>query len=138
MDQNYSAVIDVLGRYYDALYRCDTSLLRTAFHPKAQYSTASDGELLHLDMESYFPIVDARTSPQSCGDAYGFHIDSIEFAGPVTAFARMRSSMLSKDFIDLLTLIQTDGQWRIISKVFHYELQDQVAGAGRPGSRGGK
>ncbi len=32
-------------------------------------------------------------------------------------------SILPKHFIDLLTLIHTDGRWQVISKVFHYELE---------------
>lgn len=116
----YFAIVDLLKRYYDALYRCDTALLATVFHASAQYFTASSGELLHLDMNSYFPIVEQRTSPESAGDSYAFSIDSIELVGSVTAIARMRCSMLGKDFIDLLSLIQLEGEWKIITKVFHY------------------
>ncbi len=119
----YLAIIEVLKKYYDALYRCDTELLSQVFHSNAQYFTASGGELLHLDMKTYFPIVEQRISPQSSGEAYGFLIDSIEFVGDVTAIARMRSSMFSKNFIDLLALIEIDGKWQIISKVFHYTTQ---------------
>ncbi len=119
----YLAIVAVLRRYYEALYRCDTDLLARVFHPSAQYFTASGGELLHLNMDAYFPIVEERLSPESSGEPYGFSIDSIEFVGDVTAIARMRSSMLSKDFIDLLALIQIDGKWQIISKVFHYQPQ---------------
>ena len=119
----YLAIIEVLKKYYDALYRCDTALLSQVFHSSAQYFTASSGELLHLDMKTYFPIVEQRISPQSSGEAYGFSIDSIEFVGDVTAIARMRSSMFSKNFIDLLALIKIDGKWQIISKVFHYVTQ---------------
>ena len=123
MGLEYLAIIEVLKRYYDALYRCDTTLLAQVFHPSAQYFTASSGELLHLDMNTYFPIVEQRISPESSGEAYGFSIDSIEFVGDVTAIARMRSSLFSKDFIDLLALIEIDGKWQIVSKVFHYENQ---------------
>lgn len=116
----YSAVVEVLKAYYDGLYRCDTALLAQVFHENAQYFTASSGELLHLDMNAYFPIVDRRISPESFGEAYGFSIDSIEFVGDVTAIAQMRSSLFAKDYIDLLALLKIDGQWQIISKVFHY------------------
>ncbi|MEM9152899.1 MAG: nuclear transport factor 2 family protein, partial [Cyanobacteria bacterium P01_F01_bin.3] len=109
--------------YYDGLYRCDTALLAQVFHENAQYFTASSGELLHLDMNTYFPIVDQRISPESSGEAYGFSIDSIAFVGDVTAIAQMRSSLFSKDYIDLLALIKIDSQWQIISKVFHYANQ---------------
>ncbi|MEM6435248.1 MAG: nuclear transport factor 2 family protein [Cyanobacteria bacterium P01_D01_bin.115] len=116
----YSAIVEVLKAYYDGLYRCDSSLLAQVFHPSAQYFTASSGELLHLDMSTYFPIVEQRISPESLGEAYGFSIDSIEFVGDVTAIAHMSSSLFSKDFIDCLALIKIDGKWQIISKVFHY------------------
>jgi Putative lumazine-binding len=123
----YFAIVDLLKRYYDALYRCDTALLATVFHASARYFTASSGELLHLDMNSYFPIVEQRISPESAGEPYAFSIDSIELAGAVTAIARMRCSMLGKDFIDLLTLIQLEGEWKIIAKVFHYTIHPDTA-----------
>jgi Putative lumazine-binding len=122
----YSAIIDVLERYYAALYRCDIALLSTVFHPSAQYFTASSGKLLHLDMDAYLPIVKQRISPESCGESYKFSIDSIQFAGPMTAIARMYSSLFAKDFIDLLTLIRIDAEWKIISKVFHYVEHSDV------------
>ena len=120
LGREYLAILEVLKKYYDALYRCDTALLAQVFHPSAQYFTASSGELMHLDMNTYFPIVEKRISPESSGEAYGFAIDSIEFVGDVTAIAHMRSSLFAKDFIDLLALIKIDGTWQIISKVFHY------------------
>jgi Putative lumazine-binding len=123
----YAAIVDLLKRYYDALYRCDTDLLATVFHASAQYFTASSGELLQMDMKTYFPIVEQRISPESSGEVYSFSIDSIELAGAVTAIARMRSSMLGKDFIDLLTLIQLEGEWKIIAKVFHYTIHPDTA-----------
>jgi hypothetical protein len=123
----YFAIVDLLKRYYDALYRCDTALLATVFHASAQYFTASSGELLHLDMNSYFPIVEQRISPESSGEPYTFSIDSIELAGAVTAIARIRSSMLGKDFVDLLSLVQLEGKWKIIAKVFHYTIHANTA-----------
>ncbi|NJR52640.1 MAG: nuclear transport factor 2 family protein [Leptolyngbyaceae cyanobacterium CSU_1_3] len=123
----YFAIVDLLKRYYDALYRCDTDLLATVFHASAQYFTASSGGLLHLDMKTYFPIVEQRISPESSGEPYAFSIDSIELAGAVTAIARMQCSMLGKDFIDLLTLIKLEGEWKIITKVFHYTVHTDKA-----------
>lgn len=121
MEHDYQALVDVLKRYYDGLYRCDTGILGAVFHADAQYVTASDRDLLHLDMQTYFSIVDKRTSPHSLGEPYRYEIESIEFAGPVTAFARMRCFMLSKDYTDFLSFIRVDGKWQIIAKVFHVE-----------------
>jgi hypothetical protein len=117
----YAAIADVLHCYYEGLYRCDTALLRRCFHPQARYVTASGGELLHLALDEYLPIVEARTSPERIGEPYGYIVESIDLAGPDTACVRMRSTMLGKHFIDFVSLIRVDGAWRIIAKVFHHE-----------------
>lgn len=122
----YAAVTQALGTYYDGLYHGDTAMLRQVFHPDARYVTASNGELLHLNMPSYLSKVEARESPANIGEPYGYIFESIEFAGALTASVRMRSSMLGKHFIDFLSLIKVDGEWRIISKVFHYETQEPI------------
>lgn len=121
MTSNYEAVHHVLVQYYDGLYTCDTALLKNIFHPNAQYCTASSGTLLHLDMPSYFDILKDRTSPQSKGDTRFLDIESIEFAGPATAFCRLRCQMLDNAYTDFLTLIKLEDRWQIISKVFHVE-----------------
>ena len=73
-------------------------------------------------MERYFPIVDKRPSPASRGEARADRIISIEFAGPVTALARVECAIGEKSFTDFLSLILVDGRWQIIAKVFHYDI----------------
>jgi len=118
----FSAVSAVLADYFEGLYRSDTALLRRAFHPRAVYACATEGPLLRLDMDEYFPIVDKRPSPASRGDPRADRILSIDFIGPVTAVARVECAILPKRFSDVLTLVFVDGRWQIISKVFHFEL----------------
>ena len=117
----FDAVAAVLRIYFDGLYASDTRLLRQVFHPKAVYACATDGALLTLDMAAYFPLVDRRPSPASRGDIRRDRILSIEFAGPVTALARVECAIPPKWFTDLLTLVKVDGRWQIIAKVFHHE-----------------
>jgi hypothetical protein len=42
----------------------------------------------------------------------------MEFAGENTARARVRCSIGNKDFVDFLSLIREDTQWKIVAKVF--------------------
>lgn len=119
----FAAVPAVLADYFEGLYRSDTTLLRRAFHPRALYACATEGTLLRLDMDEYFPIVDKRPSPASRGDPRADRIVSIDFIGPVTAVARVECAILPKRFSDVLTLVFVDGRWQIISKVFHFELE---------------
>lgn len=127
MDQRYGDVATVLQTYFDGLHHSDTGRLARVFHPLAVYVTATEaaangGRPVHLTMGDYFPIVDARPSPASRGEARRDSIVSVEFAGPVTASARVECAIGPKFFTDLLTLIFVDGRWQIIAKVFHYEL----------------
>ncbi len=123
MDTNFAAVATVLGRYFDGLYHSDTALLRSVFHPRAHYVSATEGTLVHLGMDEYFPIVDRRPSPASRNEARADRIVAIEFAGPVTAFARVECAIGAKFFSDLLTLVFVEDRWQIISKVFHFDLR---------------
>jgi Putative lumazine-binding len=122
VNKPFEAITGVLNDYFEGLYQSDTKILKRVFHPAAIYACATDGTLLTLRMDEYFPIVDKRPSPASRDDARTDRIVAIEFAGPVTALARVECSILPKRFTDLLTLIFVDGRWQIISKVFHYEL----------------
>lgn len=124
MDLRYVDVMSVLSDYFDGLYNCDTSKLSKAFHPMAHYVCVTDGTFLRLTMDEYFPIVDQRPSPASRNEPRHDRIVSIEFAGPVTAMARVECSIGPKFFTDFLTFVFINERWQIISKVFHYDLRE--------------
>ncbi len=130
MDERFGAVAAALQTYFDGLHHSDTGRLKQVFHPLAHYVTATEaadqgGEPVHLTMAQYFPIVDARPSPDSRGEPRRDRIVSLEFAGPVTALARVECAIGPKLFTDLLTLIFVGGRWQIISKVFHFDLDQE-------------
>ena len=113
-----NGVTETLKIYFDALYYCDRDKLAVAFHPQAIYATADETPLLYRTMGEYFPIVAARESGASRGEARRDIVDGIEFAGENTAFARVRCSIGQRSFVDLLTLVREANRWRIIAKVF--------------------
>ncbi|TWO64897.1 nuclear transport factor 2 family protein [Caenimonas sedimenti] len=118
----FAEVSALLAEYFDGLHHSDSARLARVFHPEAHYFTATGGTLVHLDMARYLPIVEARPSPASRGEARSDRILAIEFAGPVTAFAKVNCSIAPRQFTDFLTLLKVDGAWRIVAKVFHYEV----------------
>jgi 4-oxalocrotonate tautomerase len=122
------AVERVLQLYFDGLHHSDTERLGRVFHPQALYASATEGTLLVRDMAEYFAVVDARPSPDSKGEARADRVVGIEFAGPVTALARVQCRIAPRRFIDLLTLVRLDGRWQIVAKVFHYELETAPGG----------
>ena len=111
-------ICGVLQDYFDALHFCDVEKLRRVFHPRAIYATADEAPLLYRTMEDYLPVVAARQSPASRGEARRDHIDAIDLAGENTAVARVRCSIGQRDFVDFLTLVRVEGRWQVIAKVF--------------------
>lgn len=122
MADEFKAVSEVISIYFDGLYHSDTQRLRQAFHPQATYVTATGGDFLHRDMENYFAVVDQRPSPASSNEPRRDSIRSIDFAGAEAARAVVHCAIGERFFTDFLTFVKTDGQWRIISKVFHFDI----------------
>lgn len=118
----FAEVTAVMAEYFDGLYYSDTARLERVFHPHAQYICATEGSLTRLSMAEYFPVVAARPSPAGRFEPRADRIVSIELAGPVTAFVRAECAMGPKQFTDFLTFIRLDDEWRIIAKVFHFDL----------------
>ncbi|KRE16283.1 hypothetical protein ASE66_11100 [Bosea sp. Root483D1] len=126
-DPRFSEIVAALGLYFDGLYHSDTEKLGQLFHPQAIYACGTEGSLTHMTMDAYLPMVAKRPSPASRDEPRSDRILSIEFAGPVTAFARAECAIGPKRFTDLLSFIRLDGRWRLIAKVFHFDLEAQAA-----------
>ncbi len=122
MDPRFAELTRAMTLYFDGLHHSDVGRLSRVFHPQAQYVCATDGTLTRMEMAEYLPMVAARPSPSSRGEARADAIGSIAFAGPVTAVVQATCAIGPKRFTDLLTFIKLDGEWRIIAKVFHYDL----------------
>jgi hypothetical protein len=118
----FAAITKALQTYYDGLYHCDAALLKTVFHEDAHYHTTSPGEHLHYDMKTYMNVIAERTPPAKTGDAYGYEVETVLITGDDTAFAVLKCAMMGKRFTDFLSFIRDGGEWRIIAKVFHYDL----------------
>jgi hypothetical protein len=121
---DFLALSEAIALYFDGIHHSDVARLAKVFHPKAQYVCATEVPLVHRGMEEYFAIVAKRESPASRNEPRVDRIISIEFAGAVTAFARVECAIGEKFFTDMLTFVFVDNRWQIISKVFHFEVRN--------------
>lgn len=120
--QNHADVAKLLGQYFDGLYNCDVSLLGHVFHPRAQLVTVSDGDLATLDIPTYLAMIAKRESPASRREPRVDRIVSIEFGSENTAVARAQCAIGPKLFTDFISLVQVSDGWRIVAKVYQFEL----------------
>lgn len=120
---DFAAVLALLERYFEAFQHSDARALGELFHPGALYAFADGASLKQLDMATYLPIVAARPSPASRGEARDDRVRALEFAGPATALATVECRLNGKHYVDFLSLLKLEGRWRIVSKVFHVESE---------------
>lgn len=116
--REHEAILALLQTYFDGLYFSDTARLREVFHPQALYCNATADPMRILHMPEYFAIVDQRESPSSRGEARHDEVVCIDRLTPALAQATVRCAIGSTHYTDLLSLVQQDGLWRIMAKVF--------------------
>jgi hypothetical protein len=127
MNEPIREIYELLLKYFDALYFGDTKLFAEIFHPKARLFSAAGEDFLVLGLPDYLAAVAGRQSPAERGDPRADEIQNITVPSPTTAHARVREYLLPKHFIDELTLVCSDGRWKIVSKVWHFDLVPREA-----------
>ncbi|HLF40471.1 MAG TPA: nuclear transport factor 2 family protein [Acidimicrobiia bacterium] len=115
-------VLEVLEDYFDGLYDGDTEKLGRVYHERVRLFCATDPDLLEMDLPSYLEAVKNRPSPASRQDPRHDRVVALEVPSPTTAHARVYCAYLPKVFTDDLTLVRSEGLWRIIAKVWHYDV----------------
>ncbi|MEQ8254906.1 MAG: nuclear transport factor 2 family protein [Roseovarius confluentis] len=113
-------VWELMKLYFDGLYQSSSSILRTVFHPDLAYVNGTADTYEHMGLEEYMARIDARTPPASRGDPREETIERIEFKGDRIGVIEARMTMMGRNYQDLLTIINTDEGWRVLTKVFSF------------------
>jgi hypothetical protein len=117
-----SACAKLAKDYFDALYTGDTGLFARIFHPDAMLWCVAGGAYTTLTLPAYLAIVAGREAPAARGDRREEAIMALSIPTPTTAHLRVRELFLPKRFTDDLTLLKQDGAWRIVAKVWDFEM----------------
>lgn len=110
----------LMARYFDGLYQSDSALLRTVFHEDLAYVNGTSGTYEYMGLDAYMHRIDARTPPASRGDPREEVIERIALKGDRIGIVEARMTMMGRNYQDLLTIINTDDGWRVLTKVFSF------------------
>ncbi len=113
-------VRQLLKLYFDGLYHSSSDVLRAVFHTDLAYVNGTSGNYERMGLEDYMARIDARTPPASRGDPREEVIERIEFKGDRIGIIEARMTMMGRNYQDLLTIINTDDGWRVLTKVFSF------------------
>ena len=123
MDEPVAALLAVLQDYFDGLYDGDVDKLTSLYHERVRLFCPTDPELVELDLPTYLEVVKNRPSPASRQDERFDRILEVSVPTPTTAHARVECAYLPKRFTDDLTFVRTAGGWKLIAKVWHYDIE---------------
>lgn len=106
--------------YFTNLHDGDPAGIDAMFLPECDLTCANDdGSTTHMTLAEYKALVASRPSPQSKGYPVYGHVVSIDQSGPNTALAKVDCAVQPKYFIDYLSLVKKDGDWKIAAKVYY-------------------
>ncbi|MEE5101293.1 nuclear transport factor 2 family protein [Pseudomonas alliivorans] len=113
----YQAIVEVLNKYNEGCKQAKSSIMKPAFSEQAtMFSVDGDGKLTGGPIQTLFDVIDSafRPSPEAQGV-----IVNIDIVG-TAASARIDTNDVSGFcFTDLFNLLKVDGEWTVVSKIFH-------------------
>lgn len=113
----HAAVLAAVDAYCRGVYHGDVELLRTVFDPRAQLFAQVRGEAYFRPLEEYLGIVASRQSPAALGQAFLMQPIGVEVTHDI-AFAKVACPMFDYHYIDYLSFVRQNGDWKIVNKTF--------------------
>ncbi len=107
--------------YFDGMYESSSEKIKQIFHSDARVAGYLHGDLMLMSGNDFADFVGSQLpSPKENGDEIMLEIISCEIAGK-TASVKVRDKYLGSTFLDTLSFINIDNEWKIHNKLFHVE-----------------
>lgn len=112
-----------IRRYFDLMYDCDVNRFDTVFLPTANLHGILQGAQVCWPAPAYREILSTRVAPSKAGARRQEEVLMQDLVGEHQAMVKVRVRIHDRVFIDHLSMLKTDGSWRIASKTFHLESE---------------
>ena len=107
--------------YFDGLYESDAEKVRSSFPDAAMVSGYLPHGLHEMNLSEFAEFVSSQQpSPKENNDEVLLEIISCEINGS-TASAKVRDGYLGMIFLDTLSFLKVNDEWKIYNKLFHVE-----------------
>lgn len=113
-----AAIRATVEAYFDGMIRRDRAALDRAFHPEARLIGAPADRIETIEFDEWATYTAEGYSPRDEG--YDNRIVMIDVAGNA-AVAKVDLAWPKTHYVDYLTLLETDGRWRIVNKTWFEE-----------------
>ncbi len=111
----HDAIAKTLQHYIDGMISGKGDAMKPAFHDNATIHGYAGGDLFAGPIQLLFDWSD-ENGPAAELEA---RIASIDVAGTIAIVRLELTNLNGADYTDMFTLLNVDGDWKIMSKVFH-------------------
>ena len=113
----------VVKLYIESMDESNPDKVKKAFHENAKVVGFLHGDLLQLSVNDFAGFVASQQpSPKEKGEDVEFEILTCEIEG-TTALVKIRDKYLGITFLDTLSFLKADGEWKIYNKLFNVESE---------------
>ncbi len=117
-DTGKDEISEAIGYYFRAHATGNGEYLRYAFHPVAKLFFVRDNALAQFTLEEYIALFDGN--PPVDEDQRIRTIDQIDISGNA-AVATITLDYPNAVYTDYMSMLNIDGQWKIVNKTFYLE-----------------
>ena len=112
---------NVVQLYIDSMDESNPDKVKQAFHSNAKVVGYLHDDFMEMSTDDFAGFVEAQQpSPKEKGENVVYEILSCELQG-TTASVKVRDKYLGITFLDTLSFISIDNEWKIYNKLFHVE-----------------
>ena len=116
--ENRELVLKVVEDYINSAYESDGDATRKIFDDDAKVTGHINGKLIRQTKEDWAKFVEKNTpSPKEQGKTKAYEILMVD-AGEETAVVKVKSEYINIMFVDTLSFLRVDNEWKIYNKVF--------------------
>ena len=114
---------NVIQLYVDSMDESDPDKVKQAFHTNAKVVGYLHGDFMEMSVNDFAHFVASQQpSPKEKGEEVEYEILASEVEG-TTASVKVRDKYLGITFLDILSFIKIDSDWKIYNKLFHVESE---------------
>ena len=113
---DYALITTTLNKYNDGVAQASSAVMKPAFAKQATMFSVADGKLSGGPIEGLFTGIDADFQPSPDTRVAIARVDIVGDAASARVDTNDASGFCFSDFFHLL---KVDGEWIIVSKIFH-------------------
>ena len=118
---NIEQIEKMVQLYVDSMNESNPEKVRQAFHANAKVVGYLHGDFMEMSVDDFSGFVASQQpSPKEKGENVIFEILSTEIEG-ATAIVKVRDKYLGITFLDTLSFIKIEGEWKLYNKLFQVE-----------------